>query len=404
VCAVGALSGAYTLVDGTIDYGSAPTTIVSLGNLLDVAMAFGGTSMPAEIGGKTITPGTYYATDITMVASTTVTLDGRNQPDPVFLFQATGTLAIGASTKFILINGAKSENILWAVGAAAATGASSVFEGSILAGAAITLGAGTEVRGCVLAVAAVTFGASSSAEGAPPVVAPVVAPSLSPAPTAAPSFSPAPAPAPSLSPTPVNGPSLSSKFCRAFAVQVGAALAFSTTTINGGDVCAVGALTGAYTLVDGTIDYGSAPTTIDSLGNLLKVAMAFSGTSMPAEIGGKTFTPGTYYATDITIAASTTITLDGQNQPDTVFLFQATATLAIGADTKFILINGAKSENILWAVGAAAATGASSVFEGSILAGAAITLGAGAKVRGCVLAIAAVGFGAGSSVNANRPV
>jgi hypothetical protein len=168
-------------------------------------------------------------------------------------------------------------------------------------------------------------------------------------------------------------------------------------------VCAVGDLTGTYTLEDGIIDNGSASTTIDSLGNLLEVAMAFNGTSIAPEIGGKTFTPGTYYSTDITTAASTTITLDGQNQPNPVFLFQAT-TLGTGANTTFILVNGTKSENILWAVGAAAATGASSVLEGSILSGAATSLGAGAEVHGCVLALAAVGFGAGTSVTANRPV
>jgi hypothetical protein len=137
------------------------------------------------------------------------------------------------------------------------------------------------------------------------------------------------------------------------------------------------------------------------LGNLLEVAMAFQGTPIAAEIGGKTFTPGTYYSTTITAGVSTTITLDGQNKPDPMFIFQALATLATGATIKFILVNGAKAENILWAVGAAAATGASSVLEGSILAGGAITLGAGAEVRGCVLAVAAAGFGDGSSVNVN---
>jgi hypothetical protein len=129
--------------------------------------------------------------------------------------------------------------------------------------------------------------------------------------------------------------------------------------------------------------------------------MAFKGTSIAAEIGGKRFTPGTYYSTTINIAASTTITLDGLNQKNPKFLFQCDAALSTGASTNFILLNGAKSENILWAVGAAATIGASSVLEGSILAGGAITLGAGAEVRGCVLAVAAAGFGAGCSVNAN---
>jgi hypothetical protein len=396
VCAVGALTGVYTLEDGTIDNGSAPTTIDDLSNLLEVAMAFEGTPIAAEIGGKTFTPGIYYYTTITAGVSTIVTLDGRNQPDPVFIFQAITTLATGAGTKFILVNGAKAENILWAVGAAASTGASSVLEGSILAGGAIAIGAGAEVRGCALTVAAAGFGAGSSVKGNT-FLSESPAPSVTIAPSAAPVIAPSAAPVIA----PVTGPSLSSQFCRTFAVQAGAALSFSTTTIRNGDVCAVAALTGVYTLVDGTIDNGSAPTTIDDLSNLLEVAMAFEGTPIAAEIGGKTFTPGTYYSTTITAGVSTIVTLDGRNQPDPVFIFQAITTLATAASTKFILVNGAKAENILWAVGAAAATGASSVLEGSILAGGAITLGAGAEVRGCVLAVAAAGFGAGSSVNAN---
>jgi hypothetical protein len=388
VCAVGALTGVFYLEDGTVDIESAPTTIDDLGNLLEVAMAFQGTPIAAEIGGKTFTPGTYYYTTITTGVSTTVTLDGQNKPDPVFIFQALTTLATGAGTKFILVNGAKAENILWAVGAAASTGASSVLEGSILAGGAIAIGAGAEVRGCVLTIAAADLGAGSSVKGSI-LLSESPAPSVSVAPSAAPVIAP------------VTGTSLSSQFCRTFAVQAGAALSFSSTTIRNGDVCAVAALTGAYTLVNGTIDNESAPTTIDDLGNLLEVAMAFQGTPIAAEIGGKTFTPGTYYSTTITAGVSTTITLDGQNKPDPMFIFQALATLATGATIKFILVNGAKAENILWAVGAAAATGASSVLEGSILAGGAITLGAGAEVRGCVLAVAAAGFGDGSSVNVN---
>jgi hypothetical protein len=68
-----------------------------------------------------------------------VTLDGDNQPNPEFLFIAGSTLVTAADTYFNLINGAKAENVLWALGSAATLGASSVVEGSILAGTAITL-------------------------------------------------------------------------------------------------------------------------------------------------------------------------------------------------------------------------------------------------------------------------
>jgi hypothetical protein len=159
VCAVGALGGAYTLSDGII-VGPSECDTGSLVDLLDGVMAGNAEPMVAEMGGKTFTPGTYSSP--TMTITTTVTLDGLNQANPEFIFQSDSTLAIAASIHVILINGAKAENILWAVSAAATVGAQTVLEGSVLAGAAITLGAGTHVNGCVLAVAAVSIGAGSS--------------------------------------------------------------------------------------------------------------------------------------------------------------------------------------------------------------------------------------------------
>jgi hypothetical protein len=91
-----------------------------------------------------------------------VTLDGRNEPNPVFLFQAGSTLVTAANSQFDLINGAKAENVYWALGTAATLGADSVLEGSVLAGTAITVGTNAEVRGCVLAQSAVTFESGGS--------------------------------------------------------------------------------------------------------------------------------------------------------------------------------------------------------------------------------------------------
>jgi len=64
-----------------------------------------------------------------------VTLDGLNEANPVFRFQAVSTLVTAANTYFILKNGARAENVVWALGAAATLGTNSVLEGSILAGA-----------------------------------------------------------------------------------------------------------------------------------------------------------------------------------------------------------------------------------------------------------------------------
>jgi hypothetical protein len=47
--------------------------------------------------------------------------------------------------------------------------------------------------------------------------------------------------------------------------------------------------------------------------------------TIPVEIGGMLFTPGTYRPDNVIItAAGVVITLDGQNDPNSVFLFQAT--------------------------------------------------------------------------------
>jgi hypothetical protein len=91
-----------------------------------------------------------------------VPLDGQNEVNPTFLFQAGSTLVTAADAHFILINGAKAENVIWALGTAATRGANSVLEGSILAGTAITFGTQSGLHGCVLAQSVVTFESEGS--------------------------------------------------------------------------------------------------------------------------------------------------------------------------------------------------------------------------------------------------
>jgi hypothetical protein len=115
--------------------------------------------------------------------------------------------------------------------------------------------------------------------------------------------------------------------------------------------------------------------------------------ALDIEIGGQTFTPGTYRSSSsINFANGTVITLDGDNDPNPEFLFIAGSSLVTAADTNFILKNGAKAENVLWALGTSAILGARSVVEGSILAGTAITFGIRSTLHGCAVAQSAVIF------------
>jgi hypothetical protein len=121
--------------------------------------------------------------------------------------------------------------------------------------------------------------------------------------------------------------------------------------------------------------------------------------SFAVEMGGLTFTPGTWYSGTITIAAGGIVYLDGQGDPDSVFHFQAATTLLAGEGCKIVLLNGAKAENIVWATGTSFISGALTDFEGSILAGTAIILGAESKMHGCVVAQSAIVFGAENYVS-----
>jgi hypothetical protein len=121
--------------------------------------------MAIEIGGKTFTPGTYRSDTINIIAGATVILDGQYRANPVFLFQAGSTMLAGVGCKIILINGAKAENVLWALGAAFTTGVNNDFIGSIVAGSAITIAANNKVNSRVIAGSAVTFGAKVEIEG-----------------------------------------------------------------------------------------------------------------------------------------------------------------------------------------------------------------------------------------------
>jgi hypothetical protein len=117
-----------------------------------------GVNITSELGGLTFTPGTYRSVStLNVVAGTFVTLDGLNEPNPTFLFQAEKALTTAANAKFVLINGARTENVFWALGTAATLGANSTTPGSLLTGTSVTFGTGSELLGCALAQVTVTF-------------------------------------------------------------------------------------------------------------------------------------------------------------------------------------------------------------------------------------------------------
>ena len=104
----------------------------------------------------------------------------------------------------------------------------------------------------------------------------------------------------------------------------------------------------------------------------------------PTELGGQTLTAGVYKSD--TFGITGTLTLNGQGDPSSVFVFQAGSTLITAVNSKVSLINGASSCNVFWQVGSAATLGTGSTFVGTILAHDNISLNKAVTVDGRLLA------------------
>lgn len=118
--------------------------------------------------------------------------------------------------------------------------------------------------------------------------------------------------------------------------------------------------------------------------------------------GNATLPPGLYIsATNSSIGVTGTLTLDGQGDTNSVFVFQAPSTLTTAAGgtqaapaSQIILINGAKASNVFWQVGSSATIGNNSIFEGNVLANTSVTMDTSSTSCGRLLAGAITSSGA----------
>ncbi len=108
-------------------------------------------------------------------------------------------------------------------------------------------------------------------------------------------------------------------------------------------------------------------------------------TAIPADIGGRTLVAGVY-KNFTSIGLTGTLTLDAQNNPNAVFIFQAGSTLITASNSTVRLINGASPCNVFWQVGSSATLGANTTFVGTILALTSISAQTGSTVNGRLLA------------------
>ena len=176
-----------------------------------------------------------------------------------------------------------------------------------------------------------------------------------------------------------------------------AVLAGSAVTNTG-----VTAITGDLGISPGTTVTGFPPGTVtgtvhiaDAVAVQAKADLAAAYTAaasqapdatIPTELGGTTVTPGVYNSAAGTFQITGNVTLDGQGDPNAVFIFQAASTLTSAAAASVTLVGGAQACNVFWQVGSSATLGAATRLAGSVLALTSITTGAGTIVDGRTLA------------------
>lgn len=106
-----------------------------------------------------------------------------------------------------------------------------------------------------------------------------------------------------------------------------------------------------------------------------------------ADLSGLTLVGGVYAGpSKAALTLNGTLVLDGQGDPNSVFIFQTDSTLITGSASAVQLINGAQECNVFWQVGSSATLGTGSVFVGNILALTSITVTTGVTVHGRALA------------------
>lgn len=127
----------------------------------------------------------------------------------------------------------------------------------------------------------------------------------------------------------------------------------------------------------------SAKTSLDSV--YLDAAGRTSTSTIAADLAGQTLVGGVYTGAS-SVGLTGTLILDGQNNPDAVWVFQAGSTLTTASSSVVSLINGAQACNVFWQVGSSMTIGTGSTFVGHVFAQTSITDDGGSTISGQLLA------------------
>jgi len=133
--------------DGDVDGGKADL-LVAYGQASGAQV--GSTTLTApDIGGPTLVGGTYTKSG-SLGFTGTLTLDGENDPNSVFIFQVAANFTVENSAEVLLTRGAQACHVYWQIGNDTTIGTGVKFKGNILAGNDISANTGSTFQGRLL--------------------------------------------------------------------------------------------------------------------------------------------------------------------------------------------------------------------------------------------------------------
>jgi len=180
-----------------------------------------------------------------------------------------------------------------------------------------------------------------------------------------------------------------------FAVLAGAGVTNTGPSVINGDLgtAPTPAVTGFGGAPNGTVNGATHPADALAAQAQADLTTAYDNAAgqgpvntLATELGGQTLTPGIYNSSSGTFGITGTLILNGQGNPDAVFIFKTATTLITASASQVLMINGAQPCHLFWQVGSSATLDTNSAFAGNILALESISLNSGVVVDGRLLA------------------
>lgn len=344
-------------VDGVMHAGVDPATTACEADLLS-AVAQLNASIPTLFPGLLIgngaafTPGVYSIPG-NAVLNLDLILDAQNIPNAEFIIKITGTFSTNAGAKVKLINGAEACHVYWLVDGLVSMATNTTMRGTVIANnSAIMMATGDTIEGRLLSTTgSITIdkirGYKPVGCGSPVLTGP-------------------------------PRPPLGSLECYTIFAGIGALDGNSSST-SIGDVgnAGGGSVTGwspadVTGVLHGTGDPSTMLAAIDlqSLYDTLNALIPDIELLYPAEFGLDLILTPHVYVLNGTTTFTDSVFLDAQGNADAIFVIKilgATSNVTSGANSRVVLMNGAKAENVFWVVAGAVTIADNSIFRGTIV-------------------------------------